>query len=253
MPVPVGYPTTPTRYRRKARNYSTCLSFNGFNGFVDLGTANPFDGYSSFYFSFWINWYGINGNYQTIIAKRDSYAPDQMMFDLAITNNGSSIIFDTNNHFINFSYIPSPYRPTHIIMVHNSIESKEELWVNARKLTSPITFSTLGSKTDSLMSIGATQDAVTDVFNGNLDDLAIGLGTVSQEQAFDMYTSSRFPDNSLWAFYEFNEGFDTHVLDSSGNGHVGEIIGNAGYITNQLSTSRTLFSDRLVSPERNIV
>jgi hypothetical protein len=63
--------------------YGTALEFDGTgNQYVSLGTFNPSDGTGQLSVSLWARWNGLNEQYQGLIAKRDSWAGDDMMWHL---------------------------------------------------------------------------------------------------------------------------------------------------------------------------
>ena len=63
--------------------YGAALEFDGTgNQYVSLGTFNPSDGTGQLSVSLWTRWNGLNEQYQDLIAKRDSWAADNMMWRL---------------------------------------------------------------------------------------------------------------------------------------------------------------------------
>jgi hypothetical protein len=125
------------------KNYSSSLVFSGSAGVIDLGTTNPFTG--SFYFSAWIKWAGPNGGFQTVFAKRDSYAANGLMFSAALDSTTGGFNVDTVTSFIPFGYVFPQGKWTHICWVHDTSGSHDILYVNG-ELYSTQGLGTLGTK-----------------------------------------------------------------------------------------------------------
>ena len=63
--------------------YGTALEFDGTgNQYVSLGTVNPSAETGRLSVSLWARWNGLTGQYQGLIAKRDGWAADDMMWHL---------------------------------------------------------------------------------------------------------------------------------------------------------------------------
>lgn len=240
MPTPVGYVTEIASYRQLVKDFGNALSFNGSSGIVTLGTANPFTG--SFYFSGWINWKGLNGGFQTIFAKRDSYAADGLMFSMSLVDTTGLLAFDTVTSYVSFNYRFPVGKPTHMTWVHDTVNAKDYLYINGI-LTSTQNIATLGTKTDALISIGGTQSPVIDVFNGEIDEVCIGTSAPTYEEVIKMYAKYTYP--SQWSYLKFDEGTGSTATDSSGNGNHGTIT-TASYVTSRVMSARTTVSNRLL-------
>lgn len=232
MPTPVGYVTEIASYRQLVKDFGNALSFNGSSGIVTLGTANPFTG--SFYFSGWINWKGLNGGFQTIFAKRDSYAADGLMFSMSLVDTTGLLAFDTVTSYVSFNYRFPVGKPTHMTWVHDTVNAKDYLYINGI-LTSTQNIATLGTKTDALISIGGTQSPVIDVFNGEIDEVCIGTSAPTYEEVIKMYAKYTYP--SQWSYLKFDEGTGSTATDSSGNGNNGTII-TAVYVPSKVMLLR---------------
>lgn len=240
MPTPVGYVTDIASYRQSIKDFGTALSFNGSSGIVTLGTANPFTG--SFYFSGWINWKGLNGGFQTIFAKRDSYAADGLMFSMSLVDTTGLLAFDTVTSYVSFNYRFPVGKPTYMTWVHDTVNAKDYLYINGI-LTSTQNIATLGTKTDALISIGGTQSPVIDVFNGEIDEVCIGTSAPTYEEVIKMYAKYVYP--SQWSYLKFDEGTGSTATDSSGNGNNGTIT-TASYVTSKVMSARSTSGTRLL-------
>lgn len=217
------------------------LDFQGSTGVVSLGTSNPFTG--SFYFSALINWTGTNGNFQTIFAKRDSYAADGLMFSMALNNTTGSLAVDTVTSFVPFSYVFTPGKPTHMVWVHDTDTSTDKLYINGELYTSQ-GIGTLGTKTDALVTIGACQSPATDIFNGKIKSVVIGTGAPTADEIYKLYKKQIKP-GTVWRDLKLNEGSGTTAVDSSANGVNGTISG-VSYSSSAFPDKRSTVSGRSI-------
>jgi hypothetical protein len=213
------------------KNYSSSLVFSGSAGVIDLGTTNPFTG--SFYFSAWIKWAGPNGGFQTVFAKRDSYAANGLMFSAALDSTTGGFNVDTVTSFIPFGYVFPQGKWTHICWVHDTSGSHDILYVNG-ELYSTQGLGTLGTKTTAAITIGATQSA--DYFNGKMDDIVIGTTVPTATNVFTLYTQGIAP-GTVWRKFNLDEGTGTTATDSSSNATNGTITG-ATYSYDAVRTPR---------------
>jgi len=231
--------------RQLIKDFGTCLSMNGSAGSLTLGTSNPFTG--DFYISMWVKWSGINGSYQTLFAKRDSYAADGLMFSLAVNDTGTSIILDTVTSFITFGYIFPKNKWVHMTWVHSTTASKDKLYINGDLITSS-NISTLGTKTNALISIGSCQSPAIDVFNGKMDEICIGTYSPTDYEAY--YFKSRYDYISEWSYLKLDEGSGSTATDSSGNGNNGTIT-TFSYATDKVIGARTAATNRPIVYSNN--
>lgn len=233
-----------TTVRRLIRPFGTCLSFPGSAGIVTLGTTNPF-GSASFYFSAWVKWVGVNGGFQTIFAKRDSYAADGLMFSMSLNDTTGNLSVDTVTSFVTFSYVPPTNVWFHMAWVHDVTGSKDKLYING-ELISDQGIGTLGTKTDALISIGGCQSPSIDWFNGKLDEIVIGTGLPTASEIFNLYTKGINPA-TVWRYLKLDEGSGTTATDSSANG-VNGTIADATYATDPVMSTRSTAGTRFLLP-----
>ena len=124
----MAYSATILESRQKIKNFGTCLNFDGTQGQVSLGTSNPFTG--SFYFSTLIKWNGLNSAYQTIFAKRDSYAANGLMFSMALVDTTGVLIVDTVTSYINTGFKLNINKWQHLCWVHDVTNSLDKFYIN---------------------------------------------------------------------------------------------------------------------------
>lgn len=210
------------------KDFGTGLNFPGSAGSISLGTSNPFTG--SFYFATWLKWAGLNGGFQTLFAKRDSYAANGMLFSMALDSSAGTLAVDTVTSFVPFAYRFPLAEWTHMMWVHDVAGGRDKLYING-ELNSNQGIGTLGTKTDALIMIGANQATSQDWLNGRLNDIVIGTGVPSADDAYNLCIKNIRP-GVVWADLPLNEGSGTTALDVSGNGRNGTIAG-ATYVTDK--------------------
>lgn len=217
------------------------LAFDGTQGQVTLGTSDPFIG--SFYVSGLVKWRGTNGNFHTILAKRDSYAANGLKFSLSINTSGI-LTMDTVTSFVNWGYTFPYAKWVHMLWSHNTTGFTDDLYINGL-LSSSQGIATLGTKTDALISIGSCQATPQDFFFGNLDEFVIGSGAPTAAQALAIYAKYAYT-GTVWGQYKFDEGSGTSALNSQGVGPTGTISG-ATYSTDVVMGGRSIVNRSLVS------
>lgn len=226
--------------RFKVRDFVKSLAFSGSAGQVTLGTTNPFTG--SFYISAYVLWRGANGNFHTIIAKRDSYAANGLVFSMAINTSGV-LTMDTVTSFVSWGYTFPYAKWTHMLWSHNTTANTDDLYINGI-LSSSQGIATLGTKTDALISIGSNQATPQDFFFGNLDNFVIASGIPTADQAMTIYKRASYP-GTVWGHYKFDEGSGTSALNSEGIGPTG-VISGATYSSDVICKGRTAAGVRQV-------
>lgn len=240
MPEPVGYSASISEYRPLVKDFGTCLQFDGVNDYLSIGTSNPFTG--SFYFSAKIKWNGLNSAYQTIFSKRDSYAADGLMFNLALLNSTGQLLIDTVTSYITTGVFLPLRKWVTLTWVHDVANSKDYIYLDAHRVSSTAIV-TLGTKTDALIQIGATQSPATDVFWGKIDEIAIGTSAPSWAEVVAIHAKYNYP--SPWAVMALDEASGTTATDSSGNGNNGTISG-AAYKSDKVMTARSAVANRIL-------
>ncbi len=74
--------------------YGQALEFNGVGGqYVDCGAFNPSEGTGRLTVSLWARWNGLSGLYQGLIGKRDTWAADDMMWQIEANQGDGTLGF----------------------------------------------------------------------------------------------------------------------------------------------------------------
>jgi hypothetical protein len=152
-------------------NGGTALLFDGAGGqYVDLGTWNPSAATGQITVSLWANWNGLSGQYQGLIAKRDTWDPDDMMWQIEANRDNGTLGF-----FRNGSTPPDgdPVLPigewAHVAATFDGANRK--FYFDA-EMTGEGPFS-FGSDTEAALVFGACQGDGGNPFNGALADIRI--------------------------------------------------------------------------------
>lgn len=230
--------------RQLVRNFGTCLNFTNSTDIINLGTTNPFTG--SFYFSGWVKWKGLNGAFQSIFAKRNSYAADDLMFDFNLVNTTGKLTIDTITSYVQFNYELPLHKWVHLVWVHDVVGGKDKLYING-ELVSNQNIGTLGTGTSAPITVGGDQSPGQQNFNGRIDEISIGTFTASQAQVDDMFFRSIYASSNVWTLLKLDEGSGTTATDTSGSGNNGTITG-ATYVTDKVMTTRTAVANRFIIP-----
>jgi len=232
-----GQPVLISEIFQQRKDFGTALRFDGSTSYASLGTDNPFTG--SFYISIWLKWFGPTSTYQHIISKRTSYGATTMMFDLSINTPGTSneIILDTGNVTLSTAYSLTPGIWNHLCWVHDATNNYESLYVDCQR-EYDTTKRTLGTGTDAPITLGATDTPKAEFFYGEMDEIVIGTGNPTWKDVVAIkakykYTSDSASEGTFapYAYYKCDEGSDTTLVDSTGNGITGTLSG-ATYSSN---------------------
>lgn len=216
-------PYTDEESKQYTKNIGSYINFSS-QSQIRLGTENPFSG--SFTVMGWLNWKGLNGAYQSIISKRDSYSLSGMMFSLSLDTAGK-VILDTKNHYRQFlaSLIAGEF--CHFAWVHNVSAGAEILYINGF-YAGDTPLGTLGDGTNTQITIGSTQNPIADPFNGSIAEIVIATKALSWREVLAAKTHAKYPDVSdLYTHLKINEKRGTSLVDSSGNGNGGTLIGGS--------------------------
>ncbi len=151
--------------------YGAALLFDGLGGqYVHLGTWNPSAATGQLSVCLWANWNGLSEHYQGLIAKRDSWAADDMMWQLEANRDSGAISFARNG---SSPASGSPVLPigewTHVAATFDGTTAR--LYVNA-EVTGEGGFS-FGSDPEAAVVFGACQGNGENPFNGALDEVHI--------------------------------------------------------------------------------
>jgi len=161
------------------------MSFS--NAWIDCGTFNQSDPGGQMTIAFWANWNGSNGSWQTVMAKRDEWGENTMMW--AITNH------EQNNSRVQLeSPVSYPWfggddllvvgEWTHVAIAFDGANAI--MYVNGFQAGGPSPFAFSGG-TNAHIYIGAAQDPGYDPFNGVLDDVRIYNYALDPVSAVKLY------------------------------------------------------------------
>lgn len=239
MPVRYGQPAALNEATLKLKDFKTCLSFRQ-AGVVDLGTEDPFSG-QGYYVHMKVKWYGHTTAWQHLLSKRESYAVDQCVMDLAIDPANDRVVLDSGGAGQRtFVYNFPVGKWVSFVFVHDVASAKERLYINGEKVGDE-DITGQGTGTSARIRIGACDTVPTEFFNGELDEVAIGVGSptwadVIRISAKGVYASDTLSDTTYtsWGVWSFDEVAGTTALDSSGNGRNGTISG-AFYTSNVMA------------------
>ena len=235
----IAGPSTTPRYaidmRKSYIESPYAIDMTGAGGAeIVLDTENMFAG--SFYIASWMKLAGVNGNFQTWVAKRNAYAANQMMFSAAFDSVTGKLNVDTVTSFVPFQY-SVPFNVWVLMMWVHDVAGGHELLYQDGVLVSTQGPATLGTKTDAILTLGANQATPQDILNGKLSRTLIGQGVPSTEEARLIYTRFQ-PFGTLKRYFKLDEGTGLVVTDYSGNDMHGAIVGAAAYTTDTPYPSR---------------
>jgi hypothetical protein len=163
----VGGPTFVTGPAGKG----TAIQFSGAVGpFVDLGTFNPSERTGMLSVSLWAKWNGLSGLYQGLIAKRNSWANAQMMWQIEANQSAGAITFSREGSY------PGSGNPilkvgewTHIAVTFDQTAAR--FYVNGAE-TGSGAFS-FGSNREAAVHIGCCDSDGSNPFNGAIDEVRL--------------------------------------------------------------------------------
>jgi len=163
----VGSPT----YVNGPAGKGMAIQFNGAGGqYVDLGTFNPSGLTGKLSVALWANWKGATGQYQGLIAKRNSWAANQMMWHIEANNAAGAVAFARTDVY------PSSGNPVlpvgewaHVAVTFD--EANARFYVNGA-MTGQGAFS-FGSNRDASMHIGCSDANGGNPFNGAIDEVRL--------------------------------------------------------------------------------
>ena len=149
----------------------TAIQFTGAVGpYVDLGTFNPSEKTGMLSVSLWAKWNGLSGLYQGLIAKRNSWANAQMMWQIEAAQANGAITFSREGSY------PASGNPilkvgewTHIALTFDKTTAR--FYVNGVQ-TGQGAFS-FGSNRDATLHIGCCDAGGGNPFNGAIDEVRL--------------------------------------------------------------------------------
>ncbi len=147
------------------------LLFDGTGSqYVHLGTWNPSAATGQLSVALWARWNGLSEHYQGLIAKRDSWAIDDMMWQVEANRDSGVVSFSRNE---SYPASGNPVLPidewTHVAVTFDGTTAR--LYVDAQ-MTGEGAF-TFGSDPEAAVVFGASQGNGENPFNGALDEVRI--------------------------------------------------------------------------------
>ena len=144
------------------------IGLDGLDDYVDCGTFNPSEATGQLSVCLWAKWDGLNGQWQGLVAKRDTWAADDMMWQLEAHIDTGALDFKREGSYWDSG---SPVLPVgewaHVAATFDGTTCI--LYVDGTQ-TGSGSFS-LGSDTEAHVIIGATQPGGALPFDGDLDDV----------------------------------------------------------------------------------
>lgn len=145
---------------------SAAINFDGVDDQVSCGTFNPSS--SDLSISLWIAWNGDDDDDNTIISKYDTWAADEMMWQLSYNSADEKLYFNCSsnwNTYFQFALTVDTWQ--HIVIVHNS-GGNDVLYVDG---------SVEDTKTAVTFGTGTTSEIY---ISGNGDDDGMYGGLISE-------------------------------------------------------------------------
>lgn len=147
------------------------IQFNGQVGqYVDLGTFNPSDETGKLSVSLWANWKGATGLYQGLIAKRNIWAANEMMWQIEANNAAGALTFGRTDSYPGSG---NPILPigewTHVAVTFDKTTAR--FYVNGTK-TGEGAFS-FGSDPAAAVHVGCCNANGENPFNGAIDEVRL--------------------------------------------------------------------------------
>ena len=150
--------------------FGKAISLDGVDDYVNCGTFNPSGAGGQLSVCLWAKWDGLNGRWQGLVAKRDTWAADNMMWQLEAHMDTGALDFKREG---SYWYSGNPVLPvgewSHVAATFDGTTCK--LYVDGTQ-TGSGSFS-LGSDPEAHVIIGATQPNGANAFAGDLDDVRI--------------------------------------------------------------------------------
>jgi hypothetical protein len=143
------------------------LEFDGDNDYVDCGTFNPSDATGQLSICLWAKWNGLNGRYQGLIGKRNSWNVNNMMWQLETSHISGDVMFEREGYAGVAGGILTEGDWEHWCV---TFDGATAIIYRMGEEVNRGAFS-FGSKTDAQVVLGGSNAA--NPFNGALDDVRI--------------------------------------------------------------------------------
>jgi hypothetical protein len=203
--------------------YGTAMRFRRGGNYVDLGTFNPSVGTGKITVALWAKWEGLNGEYQGLIGKRDTWNAADMMWQIQASNIDGNLNFYRAG---NQPYDGDPVLPVgewaHVAATFDGVTAT--FYVDGEKTgCGPFSF---GSDTKARVQFGDCRPEGTNPFNGTLDEVRIYNQALPQEEVGRLAGRTELHTLGLVAYYPLSGD----VKDVTGNGHDGDPCGTLTYV-----------------------
>ena len=162
--VAVGDPT----YVPGAQGMGLLFDGTG-NQYVDLGAYNPSDGTGQLSVSLWAQWQGLTSFYQGLIGKRDSWATNDMMWQIEANRDTGTLGFAQTAGGVYPGEVLPVDEWAHVGISFNG--NTADFYINGVQVGSG--GFTLGSDTQSALQFGACEANGGNPFNGALDEVKL--------------------------------------------------------------------------------
>jgi hypothetical protein len=157
------------------------------DSWASAGSWNPSKFSGKLTVSFWLKWAGINGTWQTFVAKRSNGAWDNanVFWQISTANNLPSLWFQSpnTNVFVDNSLVSGQWQ--HIVVTVDGTTGR--LYINGElRANGAFVF---GNAIDAPVMLGVADSAGEDPMNGILDDVKIYNYVLSDRDVAVMYTT----------------------------------------------------------------
>lgn len=175
------------------------------NSFASSGTWNPSYVSGEFTISFWMKWDGSTGEYQNILSKMDTWAADDMMFQLGVSSGNAVNIISSGG---GGAYADSPAVGEWEFVAVTFSNGSATIYLakdgDINFATSTDAF-TQASDVNAAIYLGGSADG-TQLFNGTLDDVQIFNYVKDPIAIADLYNEAVAQDFCLrqYGSSEFN-------------------------------------------------
>jgi hypothetical protein len=164
--------------------FGTALFFDGTNpapAWVNCGTWNPSENTGQLTVAFWVQWNGPNGEWQGVVAKRNSYDPAPsgvMMWYFEISQTGNDIFFGNRSQTAGSGGVLPTGEWKHVAVACDGttatiyVDSEERAAGNF----------TFGPSEDATVMIGSDEMNGYNGFNGAIDEVRMYNTALKQEE-----------------------------------------------------------------------
>ncbi len=185
-----------------APNFGKAIYFDGTDPapyWINCGTWNPSEETGELTVACWIKWDGINGNWQGIVGKRDSWEPEggvaPTMWYLEVSTNGQTKFSSRGENIIDvqFDQIPPEGEWVHLAVSFDG--SNISQYVDGEKADSYILVNGVedaaakfmfGPLTDATITIGCDNMGGANAFWGTIDEVRLYDEALTQEDVSDV-------------------------------------------------------------------